>query len=59
MFKDMTDEALQQAIRDIQKLAYNASEVRSLGLGRLLRDLDIAVAVKRSRIRRGEWTLPR
>lgn len=58
VFKDMNDKALQQAIKDIQSLAYNASEVKSLGLGRLLRDLDIAVAVKRQRIRAGTWTLP-
>lgn len=58
MFKDMSDAGLQEAITSLQNLTYIASETRSRRLGYLLRDLDIAVAVKRQRQRAGTWTLP-
>jgi len=58
MFKDMTDDQLQAAIETTRSLLYNAVEIRMRNgqVGRLMRDLDIAVAIKRQRQRRGLWT---
>lgn len=49
LFKDMTDEGLIEAYKGTKVLAFNAAALRSLRLGRLLRDLDIIVAVARKR----------
>jgi hypothetical protein len=69
MFKDMDDQTLAEAISSIRALAFNASEIGALyagsrtsrkaasQMGRLLRQLDIAVAIKRQRQRAGVWTL--
>lgn len=57
MFKDMSDADLQAAIETLRGLAANAVEMRKrTGVGGLLRDLDIAVAVKRQRQVAGNWT---
>ncbi len=56
MFKDMTDEGLEQAIKSLQALLYVAGETGH-HVFKVARDLDIAVAVKRQRIRSGAWTI--
>lgn len=53
----MTDQGLQEAIKTLQGLAYTAAEIKSLRLGKIVRDLDIAVAIKRQRQRAGTWSL--
>lgn len=59
MFKDMTDEELAQAIVATRNvLANNVAMRRKAGTARLIRDLDIAVAIKRQRQRAGTWTGP-
>jgi hypothetical protein len=55
MFKDMTDQGLEQAIKSLQALLFVAGET-GLHVFKVAKDLDIAVAVKRSRIRAGTWT---
>ena len=55
-FKDMSDAALDETITALRSLAENAVAMKKpYGVGRLLKDLDIAVAVKNSRVRRGVW----
>jgi hypothetical protein len=49
LFKDLSDESLVENYIAVKMLAYNAARVKSRGLGRLLRDLDIIVAVARKR----------
>lgn len=49
LFKDLSDSALGDAYRGTKALAHNAAAIRSRCLGRLLRDLDIIVAVSRKR----------
>jgi hypothetical protein len=50
MIKDMTDEALLDFITDTRILLNNAAAMKKgKGFGTMLRHLDIAVAVKRSR----------
>jgi hypothetical protein len=56
MFKDMTDEGLDQAIKSLQALLYVAGAT-GLHVFKIAKDLDIAVAVKRQRIRQGAWTI--
>ena len=48
-FKGLTDEALKAAYWDTRTLAANGAEVRSPGVGRLLADLDLIVAIARKR----------
>lgn len=49
MIKDMTDEGLVEAYWATRALINNAAEGRLAGMGRLLRNLDIIVAVARKR----------
>lgn len=56
MFKDMTDQGLEDAIKSLQQLLAIAGET-GYHVFKIARDLDIAVAVKRQRIRRGDWSL--
>lgn len=49
MIKDLSDAGLVDAYLAYRGLAYNASQMQSRGLGRLLRMLDITVAVARKR----------
>lgn len=52
-FKGMTDEALADAIDSIRALLWNASQMNDApGVMRLTRQLDLAVNVRRARIRR-------
>ncbi len=57
LFKEMSDARLAEEIRLLRNHVYNAVELRMRdgSVRRGLRDLDIAIAVKRSRMRRGEW----
>lgn len=55
MFKNMTDQGLQDAIEATQALLAVAM-ITGLHVHKIARDLDIAVAVKRQRIRAGVWT---
>ena len=56
MFKDMSDEGLDEAIRGLQNHTFLAAELRQTrGMAKNLRDLDIAIAIKRQRIRAGTW----
>lgn len=48
-FKGMSDEALVAEYESLRQLAYTAAAVKSRGLGRLLRDLDLVIAIARKR----------
>ncbi len=56
MFKNMTDQGLAEAIVSLQGLLAVAMQT-GLNVHKIARDLDIAVAVKRQRIRAGVWTV--
>jgi hypothetical protein len=47
--KGMTDEGLRAHYWALRALAYNGAAVKSRGLGKILRELDITVAVARRR----------
>lgn len=49
MIKDLSDSALVDHYLNLKALAYNAAQVKSRGLGTLLRHLDITIAVARKR----------
>lgn len=49
MIKDLSDDALRTHYRELRALAYNGAAVKSRGLGKILRELDITVAVARKR----------
>ena len=44
LFKALSNTALRDAYVETKSLAYTAAAVKSRGLGRLLRDLDIIIA---------------
>jgi hypothetical protein len=49
MIKDLDDNALREHYRALRALAYNGAAVKSRGLGKILRELDITVAIARKR----------
>lgn len=49
VIKNLSDAALRDHYWSLRELAYNAAQVKSTGLGKLLRELDITVAVARRR----------
>lgn len=49
LIKDLSDSALVEHYTSLKALAYNGAQVKSRGLGSILRQLDITVAVARRR----------
>ncbi len=49
MIKDMTDAGLVENYIGLKALAYNGAQVRSRNLGKVLRELDITIAIARKR----------
>ena len=49
MFKDMTDSALVEAYWSCRRLAADMANARNTRVGRVLRDMDIIVAIARKR----------
>lgn len=47
--KDLTDDGLRDHYRSLRALAHNGAAVKSRNLGKILRELDITVAVARKR----------